>query len=671
MRARTAALAVVLGIAIAVLDFLVPEGRFAYAEIVPLLLLARAYGVRLALAVGVGGSLLLAFLERRSPHVATWQATLVDTLALAVVLGIALVVVERQVETLRRSHRDEADRVARANASALDDLSTTLPQRLRREQAVALERELAAVAEAIPQLVFRAASDGDIEYYNDAWVAYTGLEREALGESIAGFWQVIAADEMPAVREGWTAAISAGTKFEMEFRMRRHDGEYRWFLARATPLRDHEETIVRWFGTCTDIDEQKRLHVTLEERFAVAHRVSEAFQHASLPSKLPDVPGVRFSALYKAGKREASVGGDWYDALRLMDGRVIISIGDVAGSGLGAAITMVSMRQAMRGAAQIHADPISILEAADRTLREETPDRMVTAFCGVYDPITRSLIYALAGHPTPFVRRPDGEIVELAGPGLPLGVRRKGDTEARETTLPPGSFLAMYTDGLVESTHDFVAGEKRLREAVARCAVPSTIPAADRLASLVLPDGAKDDVAILTLGIEDERDDERIRRFAFRSDDRRGAREAHAAVSAMLVASGATEAQVGDADVIFSELVGNVVRHAPGHCEIVLDASGIFPVLSVLDRGRGFTHAPHLPQDAFAETGRGLYIVRALASEFGVSRRPDGGSHARAVINVNRPTKRRRPPTPPPPTASVTAAVAPAATSSSKTKAAT
>ncbi len=642
MRARAAGLALALGIAIAVLDLAMPAERLAYAQIVPLLLIARAYGLRVAVGLGLVGAVALALIERGRPHPIAWTAALIDMLVFGVVFTLVLVVVERSVDLLQRSHRVETERVARENASIVEHLETSLPLEVRREGAAALERDLAAIAEAIPQLVWRARGDGAIEYYNEAWTTYTGRPREATHERIQNFWNVIAEDDVPAVRERWARALATGTTYDMELRLRRHDGAYRYFLARATPLRDHAGEIVRWFGTCTDIDAQKQQQATLEERFAVAHRVSEAFQVASLPVRLPDVPGVRFSALYRAGKREASVGGDWYDALRLLDGRVVISIGDVAGSGLSAAITMVAMRQAMRGAAQIHADPISILEAADRTLREDAPDRMVTAFVGVYDPVTRGLTYALAGHPTPFVRRPDGEIVALSAPGLPLGVRRKGDTEARGTIVPTGAFLALYTDGLVESTHDFVAGERRLREAVARVAVPSSIPAADRLAALVLPNGATDDVAILTLGFEDERDDERLRRFVFRSDDRRAARETHAAISAALVAAGATETQLSDADVIFSELIGNVVRHAPGQCEVALDASGAFPVLSVLDRGRGFTHAPHLPPDTFAESGRGLFIVRSLAAEFGATRRLDGGSHVRAVLTVNRPSRRRK-----------------------------
>lgn len=631
MRAKTAAIVIGLGVAIAALDAVLPSAHVMYAQVVPLVLLARAYGLRAAIAIGIAAAFALALIERRVPQGAAWRDVAIEILVLAIVL----VVVERYDELLRHSHRTESLRVAGEHAVRMREMTS--------EGSATRDRDLSTIAEAIPQLVWRSNAKGAIEYYNDAWTSYTGLAEKDLARDPSAFWDVTAPEEVAAVRERWVAALEAGTTYEIELRLRRADGAYRWFLARAAPLRDSDGAIGSWFGTCTDIDDHKIQQANLEARFVVAHRVSEAFQRASLPARLPDVPGLTFSALYRAGKREAAVGGDWYDALRLLDGRVVISIGDVAGSGLSAAITMVAMRQAMRGAAQIHADPIAILEAADRTLREDASDRMVTAFVGVFDPVTHVLTYALAGHPTPFVRLPDGSVIELSAPGLPLGVRRKGDTEAREIVLAAGSFLALYTDGLVESTHDFIEGERRLRDAVARVGVPSTAPAADRLAAIVLPNGATDDVAILALGLDRDDDDSRFRRFAFRSDDRAAAREAHASISATLVAAGANEAQLGDADMIFSELVGNVVRHAPGSCEVVLDASGVLPVLSVLDRGRGFSHAPHLPADTFSETGRGLFIVRALAAEFGATRRFDGGSHARAVITINRPIKRRKP----------------------------
>ncbi len=94
---------------------------------------------------------------------------------------------------------------------------------------------------------------------------------------------------------------------------------------------------------------------------------------------------------------------------------------------------------------------------------------------------------------------------------------------------------------------------------------------------------------------------------------------------------------VGDADcviaeLIYSELVGNVARYAAGTVEVALDLSGEYAVLHVVDSGGGFQHNARLPADALAESGRGLYIVSSIAEEFAVTRCPGGGAHARAVL---------------------------------------
>ena len=136
--------------------------------------------------------------------------------------------------------------------------------------------------------------------------------------------------------------------------------------------------------------------------FEREHRAAESFQQASLPAVLPRVPGLALDAFYAPGREEATVGGDWYDAVRLIDGRVVVSIGDVAGSGLQAAVTMGNMRQIIRGIAQVHADPALMLDAADRALRLEHPDKFVTAFVGVYRP-HQPVVDVRVGRPAPAV----------------------------------------------------------------------------------------------------------------------------------------------------------------------------------------------------------------------------------------------------------------------------
>jgi len=123
--------------------------------------------------------------------------------------------------------------------------------------------------------------------------------------------------------------------------------------------------------------------------------------------------------------------------------------------------------------------------------------------------------------------------------------------------------------------------------------------------------------------------------WTFDCEDRGAAQEVRRAFVDSLVAAGANEAVLADAQAVFAELLGNVVRHAGGACEVVLEMEGPRVVLSVLDRGRGFSPTSQLPADALSESGRGLFIVRTLAADFNAMRRPGGGTHARAVLHLD------------------------------------
>jgi PAS domain S-box-containing protein len=236
------------------------------------------------------------------------------------------------------------------------------------------------------------------------------------------------------------------------------------------------------------------------------HRVASLLQEAALPQSLPVVPRLHFDGYYRAGRKEASIGGDWYDVLVVADGRIVISVGDVAGSGLNAAILMSNIRQVIRGAATVSADPMLVLDVADRTLRSEHDDRMATAFVGVLDPSNRTMVYASAGHLPALVRAPDGTISELNAPGLPLGYRGMAVSESRTTILPEGSRLLLYTDGLVEWSRDIYAGERLLRKRLADADVlEDEHPARSLVDSVLPPDGARDDVAALVVTIAGKR----------------------------------------------------------------------------------------------------------------------------------------------------------------------
>jgi len=383
--------------------------------------------------------------------------------------------------------------------------------------------------------------------------------------------------------------------------------------------------------------------------FEREHRVAQSFQEASLPLALPQVAGVTFDAVYVPASDEAQVGGDWYDAVRLADGRVVISIGDVAGNGLRAAVTMGNMRQIIRGIAQVHADPALMLDAADRALRLEHPDRFVTAFVGVLDPIVGTFAYASAGHPPPMLRRADGSIELLSDGGLPLGLRNVSREFGRTVEVESGSSLVFYTDGLTELMRRPAEGEAALRDLLADGVLLGGAHPARAIRDAVFEDHpASDDVAILVLRITAVDGDrptapDGIERWIFDATNGLEAQAARRSFTDGLRRRKADAECIQNAEAVFGELVGNVARYAPGAVEVTVDWSCDAPVLHVLDEGPGFQHVPALPRDVYAESGRGLFMIEQLSDDFSVAKRPGGGSHARATLALYQRPFRRAP----------------------------
>ena len=116
---------------------------------------------------------------------------------------------------------------------------------------------LRALADTMPQMVWTARPDGYLDYYNDRWYEYTGMSREVGGDE--SWKSIIHPDELQKTLDTWYAAVQSDTRYEIEYRMKEHrTGIYRWHLGRALPVKDDVGTIVRWIGTCTDIDDQKQ-----------------------------------------------------------------------------------------------------------------------------------------------------------------------------------------------------------------------------------------------------------------------------------------------------------------------------------------------------------------------------------------------------------------------------
>jgi serine phosphatase RsbU (regulator of sigma subunit)/anti-sigma regulatory factor (Ser/Thr protein kinase) len=363
---------------------------------------------------------------------------------------------------------------------------------------------------------------------------------------------------------------------------------------------------------------------------------STTLQRALLPARLPDLEDVVFDAVYAPGGDEALVGGDWYDAFDLPDGRVMLTIGDVTGRGLHAAVLMSKVRQSLSALSYYETNPVKLLDVAQSTLQRRHPDAIVTAFVGVLDRRDLTFTYATAGHPMPYLRRGEA-VIPLPAHGLPIGLRSEGDTWPVMMQLAPDDVLLLYTDGLVESTHDIVEGERRV---VAALRSPHSGNIAHYVEHLVLPEGSPDDVALLAMRITNGRDksDVQTLRFRFDARDARMARESRLCFTTFLRELGAPQERLATAELVYGELISNVVRHAPGTVYVSIDWTGEYPELRITDCGCGYAKHPGLPRDLLSETGRGLFIVEALTRRFEVSRAPHGGSDVRALLDVPRAT---------------------------------
>ncbi|MEV0166133.1 SpoIIE family protein phosphatase [Nonomuraea fuscirosea] len=243
-------------------------------------------------------------------------------------------------------------------------------------------------------------------------------------------------------------------------------------------------------------------------RYTRERNAALALQRNLLPSNLDGGGTLEVASHYLPSDMHEGVGGDWFDAIRLDDSRLALVVGDVTGHGIDAAATMGRLRTAVRTLAYLGLRPHELLarlddlvarlsdeEAADGEPRDATG---ATCLYAVYDPATRRCTMATAGHPPPAVMAPSGEVHFPNLPsGTPIGLG-VGSFESLELELAPGTVLALYTDGLIETRQaDLDAGMDRLGTALAGAALPLNDLCAHVIDTIVGDTPAEDDIALL------------------------------------------------------------------------------------------------------------------------------------------------------------------------------
>ena len=239
-----------------------------------------------------------------------------------------------------------------------------------------------------------------------------------------------------------------------------------------------------------------RAAIAVQSTAARDDRVAAAaLQRSLLPTALPAVPGAEIAARYVPG--QGAVGGDWYDVFVLPSGELGVVTGDVAGSGLPAAVIMGRMRSALRAYALETVDPAEVLGRLDRKMQHFEPAALATVMYAVFDPALDRVHIASAGHLPPVLATAGhpGVVADIAG-GLMIGVDPAARRRVTTVKVQPGTLLCFYTDGLVERRESPIdEGLARLCEAVT--AEPPDAACASVMGALVGARSALDDIALL------------------------------------------------------------------------------------------------------------------------------------------------------------------------------
>ncbi len=291
-----------------------------------------------------------------------------------------------------------------------------------------------------------------------------------------------------------------------DYEILRSDGMRKFATMSASPLCDREGNVRGGVAVLVDVTylrslekRRRRVRDTLSTRFTHEKQLANAFQAAQFPERLPAADGFVLSALYCAADAER-IGGDWYDAFPLPDGRIGLSIGDVMGHGLDAAVTMGKLRQAIQAAAFVDPAPGVMLDAASSTLMLHDGELIASAVAGILDPERATITFAAAGHPLPLIRQRDATLVEFRGAAAPLGFSGTCGAQTHVAQLAPGDAAVFYTDGLIEATRDALAGEQMLHNALSAEDGFDRADAAANLRERVLGSReSPDDIAILTV----------------------------------------------------------------------------------------------------------------------------------------------------------------------------
>jgi serine phosphatase RsbU (regulator of sigma subunit)/anti-sigma regulatory factor (Ser/Thr protein kinase) len=403
--------------------------------------------------------------------------------------------------------------------------------------------------------------------------------------------------------------------------------------------------LVLGFDTARDFPaEEQTLLLMMSAHLAVAmereslteaeHTLIDALQRKLLPRTLPEWSELVATARYQSPPTASEMGGDWYDVIALPGRQVGLVVGDVEGHSADSAVIMGQLRSSLHAYAAEGHDPADVL-ARSSTLLAELDTELYATCCFVRVDLEFGVAeVALAGHPAPLLRTPNGTIVSVEAPAnVPLAVMPGEHAYATvETAIAPDTLLMLYTDGLACEPHgDPSVDARRLLESVEGVERRSLDGLADMIMQGVVDTECSarpfDDIVLLLALFEGNPSTPlpRVDRMSITRHDIQGVKAARRFVRGFLRRRGLS-CLVDDMEVISSEAVTNALIHADSEVEVRLREYPDRVHLEVRDTDAkppiptSVTSSPATNQ--IAEHGRGMAIVDWLATTWGSS--PNG-----------------------------------------------
>lgn len=335
----------------------------------------------------------------------------------------------------------------------------TLRREAQHQLKAALDRreEMERIVDRSPSVVvlWRAAENWPVEFVS-ASVRQYGYDPDYFVANDRGFIAITHPDDTARVTAELNAHASAGhDEYNQEYRIVCADGSVRWVSDHTVVRRDADGKVTHHEGLITDITERRESEERERELRERDLRTAAEIQTHLLPREFPVNDVVEIEAL---SDPSMLIGGDYYDVLKVDDRHLGFVIADVSGKGAGAALVMTECRATMRLCAENEMSPAKVLKRVNRMLQPDMrPGMFVALFYGIINLDTRVLRFCRAGHEPPILLHPEGEVDQLPGGGLAVGLD-EGELfddmlEEHELTLQSGDLLALYTDGITEATN--------------------------------------------------------------------------------------------------------------------------------------------------------------------------------------------------------------------------